>query len=263
MLRPRIIPFLTISKGLLVKTTKFRHPKYIGDPLNVIRIFNEKQVDELIIADISATPNRLGPDYTLLSAIASECRMPLAYCGGITTPDEVEKVIQLGFEKIGISTALHSNPSLIEQSASRVGSQSIVSVIDVKKAALSGRHQVFTHSATKNTGLTPLQAASLAQECGAGEILLSSIDRDGTLAGYDHNLISSLADNLRLPLSVLGGCGSLQDIIDIFSRFGLIGCVASSLFIFKGKHKAVLPQYPAEDVKIKLLATYASRTIIV
>jgi cyclase len=244
MLRARIIPCLLIHNGGLVKTTRFSDPKYVGDPLNAVRIFNEKQVDELFVVDIDATVVGREPDYRLIASLAAECRMPLCYGGGVKTVAQIERIISLGVEKVSLGSAAAYEPTLIEQAAHRVGSQSIVAVLDVKKSGLLGHHEVFTHNGSRKVGLTPVEMASHFASLGAGEILLNSIDRDGTMKGYDYAIVNSVRNAVRLPMTVLGGAGSLDHMRELVDRYGAIGAAAGSLFVFKGKYRAVLIQYP-------------------
>ena len=249
MLRARIIPCLLVSDGGLVKTTRFAEPKYVGDPLNAVRIFNEKQVDELIVIDIDSTVSGREPDYGLIANLAAECRMPLCYGGGIKTVEQIERIVALGVEKVSIGSAAAYDPNLIQQAALRVGSQSIVAVMDVKKSRLLGRHEVYTHGGTKKVGSNPVELALQFENLGVGEILLNSIDRDGTMKGYDLTLIDSVRNAVRLPMTVLGGAGSLDDMRSLVDRYGAIGSAAGSLFVFKGKYRAVLIQYPQPSEK--------------
>ena len=249
MLRPRIIPCLLVHKGGLVKTTRFAEPKYVGDPLNAVRIFNEKQVDELVVADIDASVLGKQPDYGLIKKLAAECRMPLCYAGGVKTADQIERIIGLGVEKVALGSAAVKTPELISEAASHVGSQSIVVVIDAKKAGLLGRYSVFTHNGTRNAGVKPAELAKQAVMLGAGEILLNSIDQDGAMKGYDYALIDEVRDAVTLPMSVLGGAGSIEDICRLVKHYGVIGAAAGSLFVFKGKYRAVLINYPKPEEK--------------
>ena len=254
MLRARIIPCLLVHNGGLVKTTRFGDPKYVGDPLNAVRIFNEKQVDELIVVDIDATVAGREPDYGLIANLAAECRMPLCYGGGVKTVEQIERIVALGVEKVSLGSAAAYEPGLIEQAAQRVGSQSIVAVMDVKKSGLLGRYEPFTHNGTKKVGRNPVEMARQFAALGAGEILLNSIDRDGTMKGYDLALIDSVRNAVRLPMTVLGGAGSLDDMRVLVDRYGAIGAAAGSLFVFKGKYRAVLIQYPQPAEKDPLSA---------
>ena len=252
MLRPRIIPCLLIHKGGLVKTTKFRDHKYIGDPLNTVRIFNEKQVDEIVVADIDATSLSREPDYDLIAKLASECRMPLCYVGGVKTAEQFERIISLGVEKIGISSAAVENESLISEASARVGKQSIVVVIDVKKVGILRRYEVFTHNGKKSTGLSPIDFVERAISMGAGEIIINSIDNDGAMKGYCYELIDQLIDSVKVPFSILGGAGSFSDLKDLINRYGVVGASAGSIFVFKGKYRAVLIQYPSMEEKLNM-----------
>ncbi len=245
MLRPRIIPCLLVKNGGLVKTVRFGNPKYVGDPINAVRIFNEKEVDELIVVDIDATAQSREPNYTLIANLAAECRMPLCYGGGVKTVEQVEKIISLGVEKVALSAAAVRSPELISEAAARVGNQSIVVVMDVKKSGLLRRYEVFTHNGTQGTGLDPVAFARRVEALGAGEVVVNAIDRDGEMKGYDLELISRVREAITLPLTVLGGAGELKDIEDLIRTFGIIGAAAGSLFVFKGKYRAVLINYPS------------------
>lgn len=254
MLRPRIAPCLLLDESGLVKTVRFRDPKYVGDPINAVRIFNEKQVDELTILDIAATRIGREPNYSLIEYLASECRMPLCYGGGVKKAEQIDKIVSLGVEKVAISSAAAHDPNLIPEAASRVGSQSIVVVMDVKQVGAPLRYEVFTHNGTRATGRSPVEFAKFVQAQGAGEVVLNSIDRDGTMAGYDMDLISEVRAAITLPMTVLGGAGSLRDVSEVIRAFGTIGVAAGSLFVFKGKYRAVLISYPAAVDKDALLA---------
>ncbi len=253
MLRPRLIPCLLVHNGGLVKTVHFGDPKYVGDPINAVRIFNEKEVDELTVLDIDATVKGAEPDYQLISHLASECRMPLCYGGGVRTVAQIERIISLGVEKVAISAAAVENPSLIADAAARVGSQSVVVVIDVKKTGMLRRQEVVTHNGSRRTGLQPVEFAKRVTELGAGEIVINSVDRDGEMKGYDLDLVDQIRRAVHLPLTVLGGAGSLDDIKILIDRYGIIGAAAGSLFVFKGKYRAVLINYPNRAEKESLL----------
>lgn len=255
MLRPRIIPCLLIQNGGLVKTVRFGDPKYVGDPINAVRIFNEKEVDEIVVVDIDATVHNREPDYNVIRNLAAECRMPLCYAGGVKTAEQVERIITLGVEKVAIGAAAVHNPHMIADAARRVGSQSIVAVLDVKKSGLFKRYELFTHNGKRGTGLHPVDFAKKVAQLGVGEILLNSIDQDGVMKGYDLDLVEQVRDAVSLPMSVLGGAGSLTDIEDLIARHGTIGAAAGSLFVFKGKYRAVLINYPNRDEKDRLCAS--------
>jgi cyclase len=252
MLRPRIIPSLLIQDNGLVKTVNFKNPKYVGDPINAVRIFNEKEVDELAIFDIDATAKGLEPNYSLIERIANQSRMPLCYGGGVKTVEQAQKIFGLGIEKIALSSAVLQNPQLITEIAERVGSQSVIVVLDVKKK-LFGGYEVYIHNGKKSTGINPFKFAEEAQRLGAGEIVINSIDQDGVMKGYDMGLIDKVREQISLPLTVLGGAGTLSDIKQVIDKHGIIGVAAGSLFVFKGVYKAVLINYPTFEEKEKLI----------
>ncbi|MGH1519233.1 AglZ/HisF2 family acetamidino modification protein [Chryseobacterium sp. JK1] len=252
MLRPRIIPSLLIQDNGLVKTVNFKNPKYVGDPINAVRIFNEKEVDELAIFDIDATAKGLEPNYSLIERIANQSRMPLCYGGGVKTLEQAQRIFGLGIEKIALSSAVLQNPKLITEIAERVGSQSVIVVLDVKKK-LFGGYEVYTHNGKKATGINPFKFVEEAQKLGAGEIVINSIDQDGVMKGYDMGLIDKIREQISLPLTVLGGAGTLNDIKQVINKHGIIGVAAGSLFVFKGVYKAVLINYPTFEEKEKLI----------
>lgn len=248
MLRPRIIPSLLLQDNGLVKTVQFKNPKYVGDPINAVKIFNEKEVDELAIFDIDATAKGLEPNYSLIERIANQSRMPLCYGGGVKTVEQAQRIFGLGIEKIALSSAVINDPLLITQIAERVGEQSVIVVLDVKKK-LFGGYELFTHNGKKGTGISPFDFAEKAQKLGAGEIIINSIDQDGMMKGYDMNLIDKVREKISLPLTVLGGAGSLNDIKKVLEKHEIIGVAAGSLFVFKGVYKAVLINYPTKVEK--------------
>lgn len=243
MLRPRVIPCLLVRNKGLLKTVKFGSGKYLGDPINAVKIFNEKEADELIVFDIDATVTGTSPDYALIKKLAAECRMPLCYGGGIHSIEQARKIIELGVEKLAISSAAHSNPDLISKIALEIGSQSVVVVLDVKKSLL-GRYEVVTHNGRNCTGLSPWEAARKAEALGAGEIVVNSVDRDGEMKGYDLDLAQRVRESVALPMSILGGAGSLDDMRRLIETCGVVGAAAGSLFVFKGPYRAVLLSYP-------------------
>lgn len=245
MLRPRLIPCLLIHKGGLHKTVGFGAPKYVGDPLNAVRIFNEKEVDELMVLDIDASREGRAPDYALIGHLALECRMPLCYGGGVKEVEHFDRLIGLGVEKVAVSSAAVDTPDLIACAAARVGSQSVVGVIDVKKTGLLRKPEVVTRNGTQRTGLQPAEWATRLQELGVGEVVLNSVDCDGQMKGYDFDLIDTVREAITTPLTVLGGAGSLDDVRSLVDRYGIIGAAAGSLFVFKGKYRAVLINYPS------------------
>lgn len=261
MLRPRIIPSLLIQDNGLVKTVNFKNPKYVGDPINAVRIFNEKEVDELAVFDIDATVKNMEPNYSLIERLANQSRMPLCYGGGVKTVEQAQRIFSLGIEKIALSSAVLHDPSLINRIAQKVGAQSVIVVLDVKKKFLGG-YDVVTHNGRKSAGINLFNFISEAQELGAGEIVINSVDQDGTMKGYDISLIDKVREKTSLPLTVLGGAGSLNHIKEVIDRHGVIGVAAGSLFVFKGVYRAVLINYPSKtekDTLLKSLATYENR----
>ena len=252
MLRPRVIPCLLVKDGGLVKTVQFARPKYVGDPINAVRIFNEKEVDELIVLDIDATVRSREPDYVMIKNLAAECRMPLCYGGGIYNVEQAARIVGMGVEKVAVSAAAVADPDLVARMASVVGSQSVVVVIDVRRS--SDGHEIWTHNGMRRSGGDAVQFAREVERRGAGEIVVNSIDNDGVMKGYDLELLSMFRDAVSLPLTALGGAGSVGHIRDLISRFGLMGAAAGSLFVFKGVYRAVLINYPSRAEKDSVVA---------
>ena len=242
MLRPRVIPCLLLRDGGLVKSTKFKDFRYIGDPINAVRIFNTKEADELVFLDISCGLLGAGPDFELLSSITTEAFMPFGYGGGVRSMYDVQKLFAIGVEKVIFNTNSICNPALISQTASIAGSSSVAVSIDVKKT-LFGKYTVRTHNGTRDTGVCPVQHALKMESLGAGEIILNSIDRDGTMLGYDVELISSVATAITIPVVAVGGAAKVEHFSDAL-KAGASGVGAGSMFVFHGKHKAVLITYP-------------------
>lgn len=244
MLRSRITPCLLVHKAGLVKTVGFKAPKYVGDPINAVKIFNEKEADELVVFDIDATVNNAEPDYRMIANLAAECRMPLCYGGGIKTSTQAKRIISLGVEKVAISSAAVEHPELIAQIADEIGRQSVVVVLDVKKRLFSKDYDVFTKNARTNTKRSVFDLAADAEKLGAGELVINSIDLDGAMTGYDLALAEKIRQAVNIPITILGGAGSLDDIEALIRTCGVIGASAGSLFVFKGVYKAVLINYP-------------------
>lgn len=254
MLRPRLIPCLLVQGGGLVKTVKFANPKYVGDPINAVRIFNEKAVDELSVFDIDATKNARDPDYRMIANLANECRMPLCYGGGVRSAAQIERIIGLGVEKVALGAAAVEQQGLVAQAAAHVGSQSIVVVIDVKRTGLLRRYEVTTRNATTRTGRDPVEFAREVEAQGAGEIVLNSVDHDGGMLGYDMELVQRVREAVTVPITVLGGAGDMKHPVELYRRFGIIGAAAGSMFVFKGRYRAVLINYPNATEKAAFLA---------
>jgi cyclase len=254
MLRSRIIPCLLVHKKGLVKTVNFKDPKYVGDPINAVKIFNEKEVDELIVLDIDATVENRSPDYELIKNLATECRMPFCYGGGITTVEQAKKIIELGAEKLAISSSAIYNLDLIKDIGIAVGVQSVVVVIDVRKRNIlaGGGYEIYTNNGKIKAKIKFNDFINQLNEIGVGEIVINSIDNDGSMKGYDLALISMIRDLTNFPITALGGAGKLEDIKNLISKFKIIGVSAGSLFVFKGKYKAVLINYPNKEEKLRL-----------
>lgn len=254
MLRPRIIPCLLVQDKGLVKTVNFKNPKYVGDPINAVKIFNEKESDELIVLDIDATAKGVEPDYASIKKLAAECRMPLCYGGGIKTPAQAKKIISLGVEKVAISSIAIENPTIVSEIANELGSQSVVVVLDVKKKKIARGYDVWIKNGKQNTKKNPFELAAKFQELGAGELVLNSVDRDGAMKGYDLLAASKLRESINIPMTVLGGAGSIEDLQEAVSSCGLIGVSAGSFFVFNGPYRAVLISYPEPELKDSLFS---------
>ncbi|HPH99334.1 MAG TPA: AglZ/HisF2 family acetamidino modification protein [Chitinophagaceae bacterium] len=246
MQRIRVIPVLLLKNQGLVKTKKFKDPKYLGDPINAVKIFNDKEVDELAFLDITASIEKREPNYKVIEEIASECFMPLSYGGGITTFDQAKILFNIGVEKLVINTSAFSNPDLITKITEHYGAQALAVCIDTKKSFL-GKYEVYIHSGTKNTGRNPISYALEMQKLGAGEIIIQSIDKDGTMQGYDIDLIHKVSTNVGIPVIACGGAGTLQHFTEAIKQGGASAVSAGSMFVFHGKHKAVLISYPSQE----------------
>jgi cyclase len=246
MRRIRVIPVLLIHKSGLVKSKKFKNYQYVGDPINAVKIFNEKEIDEIVILDIDATRENRGPSMQRVKDIAGEAFIPLAYGGGISTVEEIKELFFLGVEKIILNYQAFKNPSLIREAANLVGSQSVVVSIDVKKN-IFGKYKVYIKNGTEDTGFSPEVFAKKAQELGAGEIFLNAIDRDGMYSGYDLELIKKVSGGLAIPLIICGGASSVDDFREAVKE-GASAVAAGSLFVFQKPHRAVLISYPSQVV---------------
>lgn len=250
---PRVIPVLLVSNGYLVKPVRFKGEPYIGDPINAVRIFNEKQVDELVICDIDATVKGSGVNYTLIEEIASEAFMPVAYGGGVESAAEARRITGIGIEKVVIGTAAATRPHTITEVAEELGASSTVVSVDARKRLVGGWDTMVARG-RKKTGLAPAEAARRAQEMGAGEIMLSSIDRESAFSGYDLPLIESVTAAVTVPVIALGGASSLDDIASALAA-GASAVAAGSMFVLNGKHRAVLISYPT-PTQVRSLAAH-------
>ncbi len=245
MKRVRVIPALLLHNRGLVKSLRFKDYKYVGDPINAVRIFNEKEVDELAIIDIDASRENREPDISKIEEIVSEAFMPIAYGGGITSTDQVKRILSVGVEKVILNRSAVKSPSLIREIANRFGSQSVVVSIDYKKN-IFGKYGVYIENGKTKTGIDPVSFARQMEEAGAGEILLNSIERDGTFSGYDLEMIEKIAHLINIPMIAAGGASALSD----FKRavqYGASAVSAGSLFVFKRPHRAVLISYPSQQ----------------
>jgi imidazole glycerol-phosphate synthase subunit HisF len=244
MLSVRVMPCLLLRNSKLVKTVRFKDPDYIGDPVNAVKIYNDKEVDELIFLDITATIDQKSPNFKTIGEIASECFMPMTYGGGIRTIDEMRRIYNLGVEKIAINSYAVENPGIISNASTIFGSQSVLVAMDVKKRLMGG-YEVFTHGARKGTKLDPVDWARKAEALGAGEILLTSIDRDGTYEGYDTELIKRVSDSVNVPIIACGGAGKVEDFAKAVEA-GASACAAGSMVVYQGKGRGVLINFPSQ-----------------
>ena len=227
-----------------MKTVRFHDPSYLGDPINIVRLFNDKEADELILLDISAARTRSGPQFEYLASLTSECFMPLCYGGGISSVDDIGALLSLGIEKVAINTAAFADLDLLSRAADAFGSQAVVGSVDVRRDWL-GRSRAFVAGGRKNTGIDPSVAAELMEKHGAGEILLTSIDRDGTMQGYDLELVKSVTSRVTVPVVACGGAGKLQHLAEAVAA-GASAAAAGSFFVYQGPHRAVLISYPTD-----------------
>jgi len=246
MLRPRVIPCLTISGNKLVKTVRFSDPLYVGDPINAIRVFNDKEVDELVVLDIHVGKEGKAPNFELIHDLCTECFMPLAYGGGISTLKQVEQLIAMGVEKVILNAATVTQPDLIREAVKHFGSQSIVGCIDYKKGWLRTKPTVYTHSGSHHTKLDPIEHAKALQELGIGELILQSIERDGTRKGYDLELLHEISQNLQIPVVAMGGAGTMAHLKEAFA-YGAAAVSGGSFFVLHPAHRAVLITYPSDQ----------------
>lgn len=241
---PRVIPVLLLKNVGLVKTQKFKDPKYVGDPINAVKIFNEKEVDELIFLDITASIEKKKPNLKLLNEIATECFMPLCYGGGIKSIDDIKSIINAGVEKVALNSIAVESPDFVKKAADVFGSSTIVVSLDLKKN-FWGKKNIYTYSGTKNTGIDPVKFAVEMQKNGAGELLINSIDKDGTMNGYDYELIRQISKEVDIPVIACGGAGNLQHLKQAYDA-GASALAAGSMFVFHGPHRAVLINYPSQ-----------------
>lgn len=244
MLAPRLMPCLLMSNGALMKTVRFREGAYVGDPVNAVRIFNQKEVDELILLDIHATTQNRGVDFETLEKLVSECFMPICYGGGVRTLDDMRRLYAIGIEKVSLGAAAFEVPGLVRQASAEFGAQAVVVTLDVKKGLL-GRATVRTRNGTHDTKMTPVNAALTFEQQGAGEILLYSIDRDGTWSGFDLKLVEAVSHAVGVPVVATGGAGSLDDVRAVVTQGGASAVAIGSMAVFQGKDLGVLIRFPS------------------
>lgn len=252
MLSPRLMPCLLMSNGALVKTVRFKNPTYVGDPINAIRIFNQKEVDELILLDIEATTSGRGIDYDTIEKVVSECFMPICYGGGVRTVEEMRRLYYLGIEKISLGAATFEVPDLIRRAADEFGNQAVVVTLDVRKTLLGG-YSVRTRRGANDMRLSAVVAAQRAEAVGAGEILLYSIDRDGTWSGFDLKLITEVTNAVGVPVIACGGAGSMVDVGLAVHEAGASAVAIGSMVVFQGKDLGVLIKYPTRKSQEEVL----------
>lgn len=251
----RVIPALLLKNSGLVKTIRFKDPTYVGDPINAVKIFNDKEVDELLFIDIEATKAKRTPNFELVSRISREAFMPFGYGGGIRNLEDMNKLLRLGVEKVSINAYAIENPDFIKKAAQNVGSQSVVASIDVKQDS-SGKHWVFDYRNGTTTELDPVAFAILMEKNGAGEILLNSVDKDGTFAGYDISIVRKVSRSVSIPVIALGGAGKIQDFVEAVKVGGVSAVAAGSFFVFHGPHRAVLITYPTKEELKKIFSGF-------
>jgi cyclase len=242
----RIIPCLLLKGRGFYKTLQFRNPVYLGEPVNILKIFNEKGVNEIVILDIDAALDKREPNFALLQDLASECFMPLAYGGGLTHIDQIKRLFRIGFEKAVINTSAIEDPSLIEEASRIFGAQSVVVCIDVKKKIFGG-DEVVIRGGRQKTGMTPENWARRVEALGAGEIIINSVDRDGTMSGYDLDLINRVALTVSVPVVALGGARNVADFALAVKSAHASACAAGAMFVFQGRHRAVLINVPTAN----------------
>ncbi|UCD17685.1 MAG: imidazole glycerol phosphate synthase subunit HisF [Candidatus Zixiibacteriota bacterium] len=247
MLQVRVIPCLLLRDGSLVKTVKFKDPGYIGDPVNAIKIYNEKEVDELIFLDITASRERRSPRFDTVREIADECFMPLTYGGGIRTVDDIREIFNIGAEKVCLNTAALHNPDFIGEAAATFGNQSIVVSIDVKKA-FRGKYEVYNHVTGKSANIDAVDFAVKAEHLGAGELLVTSVDKEGTWEGYDVELLKKITSCVSVPVIANGGAGSIEDFARAVTAGGASAVAAGSMVVYQKKDLGVLINFPGRDI---------------
>lgn len=243
MFRPRIIPVLLLKNLALVKSVRFRNHRYIGDPLNAVRIFNDLKADELVLLDTEASKSGRLISLDFVKDVGEEVYMPFAVGGGIKSVEDVKAILSAGAEKVVINTHANRNPDFIKEASEAFGSSSIVVCIDVKRKIFKGQ-RTWILGGSRPTAFTPVEFAQLMEEKGAGELIIQSIDRDGTMEGYDVELIKSISTSVSVPTVALGGAGKEEDLIEAYRHGYANALAAGSLFVYEGKKRGVLINYP-------------------
>jgi cyclase len=247
------MPCLLLQGRGLVKTIKFKNERYVGDPINAVRIFNQKEVDELILFDIGCTTDANAINYSLLEQITSECFMPICYGGGVRTLEDFRRLFSMGIEKVSVSSLLFDNPDVVAQAVEIYGSQSIIATLDINLSKYRKKYQVCTHSGKKKRKYTPVEAAKYVCNLGAGEIIVNTIHRDGTWSGFDQNLINQICENVNVPVVASGGAGTLDDIKNIVMNANASAVALGSMAVFQAKDMGVLIKFPKQAELIKVL----------
>lgn len=253
MLKSRVIPVLLLKEGGLVKTVKFSNPKYVGDPINAVKIFNDKEVDELIFLDIDASKENRGPNFDVIEDLADECFMPFAYGGGVTSIDHIKKILNIGVEKVILNYSALTNPSLVKEASAHFGSSTIIVAIDIKKD-LWGNYKVYNHVKHKNEKLDTVAYAKAVCDAGAGELFINNVDRDGTYSGFDLPILQKINNEVSVPVIVCGGASSTTDLKEVVSKAKVSAVAAGSIFVYQGPHRAVLISYPSQNQLRELLS---------
>lgn len=244
MLQTRVMPSLLLEDGGLVKTISFSDSTYIGDAINSVRIYNELEVDELVVLDIDAAKNDRGPDFEQIAELTSECFMPFTYGGGVKSFDDAQKLFDIGVEKVALNTAAIENSDLLEKISSVYGSQAVVVSVDVKKTFFSGQ-RVFTKGGRKKTKLSPVEWAKKLEILGAGEILLNSIDNDGKMEGFDLDLIKEVSSAVNIPVVAVGGAGTIEDIVKA-KQNGASAIALGSMAVYQNNNRGILINFPTQ-----------------
>lgn len=247
------MPCLLLKGKGLVKTEKFRNERYVGDPINAVRIFNQKEVDELVLFDIDSTVKNTQINFPLLEQVTSECFMPICYGGGVKTLSDFRKLFYMGVEKVSVSSLLFENPEVVKEAVAIYGSQSIIATIDVKKSKFRKKYVVCTHSSQNKVKLSPVEAAKYARDLGVGEIILNAVHRDGTWLGFDSELVQQVTDCVNVPVVAAGGAGTLDDIKNVVTDSHAAAVAIGSMAVFQSKDMGVLIKFPKQSDLLKIL----------